>query len=240
MGCSISLHRRKVGDGANNMSVQDEARSFRSKVEAIRFMTKNVLSRQAFQQYLEQNHGGVEYLQCFIELDEVKALNDDRLIPQVSTLLSKYQTMCEQAEALPTPDPTNNAVNLWEKLRRVRLMDVKRITRKDLISTITAVQNQVLGELAAPFEAFLDSTMYKAWQENQIKAEKEHGKPHPHPLPNRADQPIITSSGKWLASGTSNNNNNQTVSVNISGSGLSPNRPASQQDELNNLTSVLP
>lgn len=265
MGCIFSLHRRKVSDGVNNMSVQDEARSFRSKVEAIRFMTKNLLSRHAFQQYLEQNHAGVEYLQCFIDLDELKALNDDKLIPQTTMLLSKYQALCENAEKVSTADAANIVViNLWEKLRRLRILDIKKITRKDLLSTVIAVQNQILGELATPFESFLDSTMYRVWQEDQLKAEKGQGK-HAHPagnhiqMPNRAaatdSNVIVTSSGKWLTNSstapssaplTSRSVGGKSATATPSGAGgSSPVRSAAgtssaQREGIENLTNVMP
>lgn len=225
------------------MSVQDEARSFRSKVEAIRFMTKNILSRHAFQQYLEEHHVGVQYLLCFIDLDDIKAVNDDKLIPQTTLLLSKYQALCEQAEKSVVTDPANNAViNLWEKLRRIRTMDMKKTTRKDLLATVTAVQNQILGELATPFEEFLESSLYKVWQENQMKAEKElQGKQHSHPraahphAPGEKASIIITSSGKWLS-------NNPVPAANATGGpALSPTRPAAAQNEnIDKLTSVVP
>jgi hypothetical protein len=173
MGCSASQHRKRVGD-TNGNSVQDEARSFRSKVDAMRFITKNQVSRQALLQYLEETKEGVEFLTCFIDLEDIKLQpRDDAFVALVTSTVTKYKILNDKAEAHELP---NGAVIeiIWEKLRRLRQLDLKATTKKKVLETLNAVQNQLLGELSVPFEKFLESPQYFAWRQNQNKLEKDH------------------------------------------------------------------
>ena len=174
MGCTSSNPSKTSSTTENNMSVQDEARSFRSKVDAIRFILRNVLSRHAFKLYLEKNTG-VEYLLCYIDLEEIKSLGNDTMIALTTYMLSKYKAMNEASENSKDPKAVISQI-IWEKLRRLRDIDLQQTPYQKLVSVIINVQNQFLTELTDEFQGFLKSNDYKEWKEHQMKLEKEKSK----------------------------------------------------------------
>lgn len=185
MGAACSANRKKVGD-SNNNSVQDEARSFRSKVDAIKFIMRNVHSRYALRIYLE-GVGGVEYLMCYTDLEEIKMQKDADIAIICQSTLSKYEAMNENSLNFEGGATNDIEQILWEKLRRLRALDLKTVTRKELTSTINAVQSNLLGELADPFEGFLKSPQYKQWNEHQVSQEKNN---HLHMTDTGGSRPI--------------------------------------------------
>lgn len=192
------------------MSVQDEARSFRSKVDAIRFILRNVLSRHAFKLYLEKNTG-VEYLLCYIDLEEIKSLGNDTMIALTTYMLSKYKTMNEASENSKDPKAIISQI-IWEKLRRLRDVDLQQTPYQKLISVIINVQNQVLTELTEEFQGFLKSNDYKEWKEHQMKLEKEKSKLPSHLITTTITTATTSGAGgvgtnkTTIGAGTSNNN----------------------------------
>lgn len=185
MGCTAS---RKVSEGSN-LSVQDEARSFRSKVDAIKFMCRNIDSRHAFQEYLE-NKGGVEYLICFGDLEEIKMQRDENMIAFAQSTIAKYDVDNDCA-SLNFDIKGDIPLVIWEKLRRLRILDFKKVTRSQVVATVSSVQNQLLAELANPFEGFLESAIYQRWKENQVKAEKKNGNKNMTQVATNTGQPIM-------------------------------------------------
>lgn len=171
----MSSTSKRIGE-ANNISVQDEARSFRSKVDAMKFMTKNIHSRYAFRLYLEKN-GGVEFLMCYIDLEEIKMQTDEHIIPIAISTLSKYEMINEEATRSGKVDQTQEIeLVIWEKMRRLRQLDMKNTTRKEMVKCVNTIQSQLLAELASPFEGFLQSPQYRDWNQHQVKSEGEKHK----------------------------------------------------------------
>lgn len=85
--------RPTISDVPHDRGIQDEAHSYRSKIGANRLMLKNIESRLVFIRYC-QIHGNAEYAQCFHELDELKSLPYETLVPQLRafvTAASKLQ-----------------------------------------------------------------------------------------------------------------------------------------------------
>lgn len=175
MGCFNSTPN-KIGDKTVNNSVQDEARSFRSKTDAVRFITKNLQSRDAFRLYLEKSDS-LEYFLCFLDVETIKSQPDDKMMTEVQTTLAKYE------QPSSADDKSNNVkMIIWEKLRRFRALDKSKSTRKEVMSCVISVENQLLAELAVPFEGFLTSKFYKDWVATQMQSEKDMASSKKSPL----------------------------------------------------------
>ena len=176
MGCNQSstvgspISSRK----ANSTGVQDDARSFRSKLMAIKMLTKNKKSQQALKDYLlTQNKA--ELLTCYLDLEEIRLLTDEQALTRASALVWRYKTQFEAARNnndhhSNRPKPLE--VILWECLGRLRYVDGGSIEQDHLLRMISNAQNDLLSKLILPFEGFLNSKYYKTWQESQIQEEK--------------------------------------------------------------------
>ena len=116
MGCNQSstvgspISSRK----ANSTGVQDDARSFRSKLMAIKMLTKNKKSQQALKDYLlTQNKA--ELLTCYLDLEEIRLLTDEQALTRASALVWRYKTQFEAARN------NNDRSNLMGMFRTITL-----------------------------------------------------------------------------------------------------------------------
>lgn len=180
MGCTTSSKRVKVRGGSvtDQTLVQEESQSFRCNVKAVRYALKDPTVRLEFQTYLLSQSSVVEFLSCFLELELMKSQLDDELIPSINVLLAKYQLMYEQSlriNAYTTHTPGVSIHAVWGKLRRLSTLDLNGITRAHLMRAVLDAQNQMLSELAVPFEEFLESA------ETNTRVEKiQSPRPSPH------------------------------------------------------------
>jgi hypothetical protein len=176
MGCTTSK-RVKVRKSMTEQSlVQEESQSFRCNVKAVRYALKDAAVRQKFQVYLSEQKTGVEFLSCYMELECMKLHRDDKLIPALNLLLAKYQVLYDQslhANTYVTQAPGATTRAIWNKLRRLHTLNVTNITRNNFIRALTEAQNQMLSELAVPFEEFLESAESSGRQEKPFSSVNE-------------------------------------------------------------------
>lgn len=174
MGAVASIGKKKKiqRNQEENRCVQDEARSFRSKLGAIKFMTKNVHSRHAFGKFLTHNPK-LEFLTCYSEIEDMKLLDDDHIMEQAQALILKYKLMNDCATATDDANtPEVPAILVWDKLLKLRNLDLKNTTKRQLITTLGMVENELLTELCDPFQEFLRSPAYAEWQEFMVEKQK--------------------------------------------------------------------
>lgn len=62
--------------GDSRRGVQEDARSFGSKLGAIRLLTKNDSSREAFMGFLQQR-GKAELLSCYLGLEDIRHIQSE-------------------------------------------------------------------------------------------------------------------------------------------------------------------
>lgn len=74
--------------------IQDEARSFHSKISAIKLLTRGENSYHSFLSFLQQQHIA-EYLICFRDIEEIRCLSEDQIISRTSALIWRYKTIYE-------------------------------------------------------------------------------------------------------------------------------------------------
>eukprot|EP01038_Epipyxis_sp_PR26KG_P012053 gene12053-16129_t len=158
----------------NNRSMQDDARSFRSKLGAIKMLTKSKNSRAAFLQFL-QSCDSSEFLICYQDIEEIKSLGDDQKNSRTAALVARYKSLYVESRVNGSINKPNYSIQvLWEGLGKLRNVDFASIDNITLNSLIIIAQNDILARLMNPFEQFLSSNIYKQWQEDQIKGER-HG-----------------------------------------------------------------
>jgi len=187
-----STDRAEIAQNTHR-SPQDDARSYRSKVYAIRYLVKNVIARRAFESYLKRlKTKGEEYLHCYIDLEELKIEhNIDKILIVNTFILSKYNF------SPPIPDSNINRTSsndndddaaaaiavlvnkkIWDKLEKLRETNLRRTNRDNLIRLVLGIQHQMLNELIDDFNVYLDSKDYKDWKNREMRMEKQQIKAH--------------------------------------------------------------
>ncbi len=179
-------------------SIQDEARSFRSKTGAIKMLARNELSFNAFLQYLQEKNKS-EFLICYRDMEEIKSLDEDQMISRTAALIWRYKTIFETMKAncaaavslgnnmsgsghhhhqTVVIDPTCIEYMVWECFGKLRYMDVANAPAEIILKYLLITQNEILARLVVPFEGYLQSPQYKKWQEQLVEAEKLRRQQH--------------------------------------------------------------
>lgn len=179
MGCAQSTDTSPQGSPSSSLKrqnsttgVQDDARSFRSKHSAIKMLTKNKLSCQALTDYLKTQNK-VELLTCYMDLEEIRQLTEEQALTRASALVWRYKTQFESVRKAEQNSKVKSVeVVVWECLGRLRYVDGGNIESDHLLKMINNSQNDLLSKLILPFEGFLNSKQYKAWQDAHVQDEK--------------------------------------------------------------------
>jgi len=197
MGSGISWRsstdRAEIAQNTHT-SPQDDARSYRSKVDAMRYLLKNIIARRAFESYLKRlKTKGEEYLQCYIDLEELKIERDiDKIVIANTFILSKYNfspTITDSnsigTSTIDDDDDSSTAAvtvlvnkKIWDKLEKLRETNLRRTNRDNLIRLVLGIQHQMLNELIDDFNIYLDSKDYKDWKKSEMRMEKQQIKAH--------------------------------------------------------------
>lgn len=182
MGCGTSTRRISILSSNNvdserssgrqkPMSIQDEARSFRSKLGAIKMLTRNDVSYQSFLEYL-QDKGKSEFLVCYRDMEEIKTLAEDQMISRTAALIWRYKSIFESVRVHGVR-PDNMEYLIWECFGKLRQMDIANAPAELILKHLLIAQNEILARLVIPFESYLQSPNYKNWQERLIEIEKQ-------------------------------------------------------------------
>lgn len=181
MGCVFSSHghgpKQKVGIGGNS-TIQDEARSYRSKVGAMRIILKNVHSRRALIKYLEVHHKA-EYVKCFQELEEARLSRDDRLFrTDLKRIIANYKSVAELAESKHA-EPTCIEYALWDCFGPLRHTQIDSTASLQISKYVHIAQDSLLSQICSLFEEFLDSPEYEECKNFTVENQKMVQHPHP-------------------------------------------------------------
>lgn len=172
--CSTESSKVRVQQIAREGNLQDEARSYRSKLGAIRIILRNEESKKALLKYTE-GKGKVEYVKYFQDLDELKA----RPTEEVRLHLKKYiQEPANTDEILNTMsskkqhrfsgkqhviDINNHDKNMVEAmcLGPIRQLHLDTDAHVQILKAINITQDLLLSQIAVEFEMFMNSKEYK-------------------------------------------------------------------------------
>lgn len=184
MGCISS---RRVNDRSANQSIedrhavphphekatsiQDDARSFRSKVGALKMLIRTPMAYESILKFLNQ-HGRGEYLVCYRDMEEIKALDDDQMVSRTAALIWRYKTSYEAVRARGHVADTIE-YRIWECFGKLRQLDIANAPADVVKKYLIIAQNEIMARLVIPFDDYLLSPNYKEWQDSQIEAEKQ-------------------------------------------------------------------
>lgn len=178
MGCGASTSRPPQKVMARDSNIQDEARSYRSKVGAMRIILKNVHQRRALITYLEARKKA-EFVKCFQELEEARLVKDDKQFRgELKKVISNYKSVMEVAESKHA-DPQCIEYSLWDCFGPLRHTNMDTVTILQANKYVHIAQDALLSQICTLFEAFLNSKEYEDCKnftvENQKMARSPRG-----------------------------------------------------------------
>ncbi len=149
----------------------DDARSYRSKVGAMRIILKNVHTRRALIKYVEVFEKS-EYVKCFQELEEVRILKDDKQFKQqLKNLLANYKSVMEVAEQ-KNSDMNCIEFALWDCFGPLRHADIDTCTTLLINKYVHVAQDSLLSQVCTLFEQFLQSKEYNECKNYAVDNQK--------------------------------------------------------------------
>jgi hypothetical protein len=168
MGCASSAALGiSPAKEINKVSMQDEARSFRSKTGALKILLRQDGSRKAFQVFLRKAHqqGQEELVDYYITLEVIKRIIDKKEARQRSQeVIAQYQARAEKKESA--------AILIYETLHSWKGVD--KLTDDELRIHMGRSAEEVMGILSPLFEQFVASKDYVEWTKEETKLERRH------------------------------------------------------------------
>lgn len=162
--------------------IQDEARSYRSKVGAARLVLKNEMTRAEFKKFIEKEGGNeagrTEFVTYFETLDQLKMLPREEQIARLKKLLTL------------TPAPSdggaknNNQINstLWSCLRPLRALALDKATQLEITKAVGSTQDMLLSPVTPEFERFMESPEFAECKRNNLENNKNIARKPPPPV----------------------------------------------------------
>ena len=178
--CSADHSKQRVKQISKESNIQDEARSYRSKIGANRIILKNEHTRKVFVKYCEAKKKS-EYVQYFHELDEIKTLPLDELkrkIKQLFVLIDANEAASKEREK-QHPSTANASVVDTESdivvcLRQLRTLNLDAVTFPQLMKTLNSTQDLLLSRVAKEFEEFLKSPLFEECRNFHVEPRVQH------------------------------------------------------------------
>lgn len=180
------------GPPQKERGIQDEAYSFRSKIGASRIILKNMQSRQVFIRFC-QERGKAEYAQIFHDLDELKSLPLQTLIPQLKLLLRNAIKFQQTNSSSNNSDSATVSVrsirnsksqdqteikaeeeetDIGVCLHSLKTLDFDKLTLPVALKQINRTQDLILSRVYAEFDEFLKSKELKEVMTSNLEKEK--------------------------------------------------------------------
>lgn len=162
MGCGSSK-QQKVGQD-QKVSRQDEARSFKSKFDAIKHMMKTEEARKAFMTFLKPRSKD-ELLVYYLEIEDIMKLSSGQLLSQTMALIRKVKARMN--------DKGNETVTMvWESLGPLTDSNLSVQGVETVKSRLGISQGDIVTALTPHFNEFLNSDEYNNWKKTVSKNEK--------------------------------------------------------------------
>lgn len=188
---SSKISAETKGNKVEGRGAQDMARSFVSKVAAIRMILKNEESKQAFITFMESNQKhavSLEYLNYYFETEEVLRTIPSLVLSKAEEIIQKYKKIAaanpsKKFKTLHNSASTKIGANAITEAAKNILISLDKLAEKDdeqfLQSTPPEVlhyfsksQAEVFGLITPSFESFTLSDAYKAWRKEEGANEK--------------------------------------------------------------------
>lgn len=186
MGGSCSS-QQKVKQVSKESNIQDEARSYRSKIGANRIILKNEHTRRVFVKYCEAKHKS-EYVQYFHELDEIKTLPLDELKRKIKELFvavdANNALFKEKQKLHNSGSPEEGDSDIIVCLRQLRTMNLENATFPQIMKVMNSTQDLLLSRVAKDFEEFLKSPQFQECRNHHVESRVQST-----PNPNASSSP---------------------------------------------------
>ena len=156
-------------------SIQDDARSFRSKSGAIKMLIRGEDSRQAFRSYMikTQPKGEVEYLDYYLAVEAIKKSGATKagMREAFLSIVKEYEVKAESSKH-PVVMAIHETTHSWQ--------GIETLGEAELVKHMTRSQDEVLNILTTNFEKFISSKVYLEYSKGQNDREKQSsGVGHP-------------------------------------------------------------
>lgn len=156
-------------------SIQDDARSFRSKSGAIKMLIRGEDSRQAFRSYMikTQPKGEVEYLDYYLAVEAIKKSGATKagMREAFLSIVKEYEVKAESSKH-PVVMAIHETTHSWQ--------GIETLGEAELMKHMTRSQDEVLNILTPNFEKFISSKVYLEYSKGQNDREKQSsGVGHP-------------------------------------------------------------
>ena len=156
-------------------SIQDDARSFRSKSGAIKMLIRGEDSRQAFRSYMikTQPKGEVEYLDYYLAVEAIKKSGTTKagMHEAFLSIVKEYEVKAESSKH-PVVMAIHETTHSWQ--------GIETLGEAELVKHMTRSQDEVLNILTPNFEKFISSKVYLEYSKGQNDREKQSsGVGHP-------------------------------------------------------------
>ena len=156
-------------------SIQDDARSFRSKSGAIKMLIRGEDSRQAFRSYMikTQPKGEVEYLDYYLAVEAIKKSGATKagMREAFLSIVKEYEVKAESSKH-PVVMAIHETTHSWQ--------GIETLGEAELVKHMTRSQDEVLNILTPNFEKFISSKVYLEYSKGQNDREKQSsGVGHP-------------------------------------------------------------
>ncbi len=165
--------QQKVKQISKESNIQDEARSYRSKIGANRIILKNEHTRKVFVKFCEAKNKS-EYVQYFHELDEIKTLPLDELKRKIKELFiavdandALFKEKEKQQHGGSADDGESDLVIC---LRQLRTLKLENVTFPQLMKVMNSTQDLLLSRVAKEFEEFLKSPLFEECRNHHVES----------------------------------------------------------------------
>lgn len=165
MGCTASYRRINPSPKTRERGIsnQDLARSFVSKIGAIRMILKNEDSKSAFINFIsvKKIENSQEFLNFYFETEDILRTLPTQVCPKVVLLIKKHKQSGTVASNI-----------ILNSLGRLPSLNVETVPVHEVLHHTAKSQTEIFGLMTPIFESFIRSDVYKKWQRSEGENEK--------------------------------------------------------------------
>mmetsp|Transcript_18166 Transcript_18166/g.16456 ORF Transcript_18166/g.16456 Transcript_18166/m.16456 type:complete len:375 (+) Transcript_18166:51-1175(+) len=150
-------------------SVQDEAKSFVSKIGALKVLMRKQSSRDAFITFLKdcKDYTSVIFIDFYMDIEEIHRINMNQLQVRSKVLVDKYK---EKVKDKLLSHGARQILGSLGSLAKVDDWESMKI--QEILNVFSKSQTEVFGSLVGEFEKFVHSDAYLKWQKDEQVNEK--------------------------------------------------------------------
>lgn len=171
MGCAQSSSQKIRIEKDSGGKIQDEARSYRSKVGAGKLVLKNEVVRVAFKKFIEKeckDDGRTEFVTYFETIEQMKQLSRDEQTVRIRKILELTSTSSQSSNQ----DRNQISSTLCASLRHLRALKLEKATQVEIMKAINATQDLLIAAVTPEFEKFMESEEFAELKKTNLENHK--------------------------------------------------------------------